>query len=124
MELPDMNTMIPVGAMIAMGTLILTIQKISKNFKKEREEHAAKILQHAKEEDALVKAKLEARIEKALAELKNLELSVNKDINHIKESYGNEIKNLGEKIESLRSDLRNQHAQLVDLLSEMIKNRE
>ena len=122
MEIPDMQTMIPVGAMIAIGTLILTMQKISKNFKKDRDEHAARILHSAKEEDALIKAKLEARVEKLSLELKTLESSVNKDIKHIKETYNGEIKNLGSKIEELRSELRNQHGQLVQLLSEMIKS--
>ena len=122
MEFFDMQTMVPVGAMIALGTLVLTIQKVLKNFKRDREENAAKILQAAKEEDALIKAKLEARIEKFAVELKNLEYNVSKDMDHLKETYNNEIKNLGSKIEELRSELRNQHGQLVQLLSEMIKN--
>ena len=122
MEMLDLSTMIPLGGLIALATLILTMQKISKNFKKDRDEHAAKILQAAKEEDSLIKAKLEARIEKVGAELKNFELNVNKDINHLRETYNGEIKNLGNKIEDLRSELKNQHGQLVQLLSEMIKS--
>lgn len=122
MEMLDLSTMIPLGGLIALATLVLTMQKISKNFKKDRDEHAAKILQAAKEEDSLIKAKLEARIEKVGAELKNLELNVNKDINHLRETYNGEIKNLGNKIEDLRSELKNQHGQLVQLLSEMIKS--
>ena len=122
MEMLDLSTMIPLGGLIALATLVLTMQKISKNFKKDRDEHAAKILQAAKEEDSLIKAKLEARIEKVGAELKNLELNVNKDINHLKETYNGEIRNLGLKIEDLRSELKNQHGQLVQLLSEMIKS--
>ena len=122
MEMLDLSTMIPLGGLIALATLILTMQKISKNFKKDRDEHAAKILQAAKEEDSLIKAKLEARIEKVGADLKNFELNVNKDINHLRETYNGEIKNLGNKIEDLRSELKNQHGQLVQLLSEMIKS--
>jgi uncharacterized protein YPO0396 len=122
MEFTDLQLYGSIGTMIAIGTLILTMQKISKNFKKDRDEHAAKILQSAKEEDSLMKAKLEARIEKVGAELKNLEFNVNKDISHVKDTYNGEIKNLGQKIEDLRSELKNQHGQLVGLLSEMIKH--
>lgn len=118
----DAQILVPVGSLIAIGSLVLTLQKIAKNFKKDREEHAAKILQQAKEEDALIKAKLEARVDKLSHELKTLQASVGKDIEHIKETYNGEIRNLGEKIEELRSELRNQHGQLVNLLSEMIRN--
>lgn len=109
-----------VGMAIALGTLVITLQKISKNFKKDRDEHAAKILQAAKEEDSLLKAKLEARIERISAEVKNLELSVNKDMDHLKETYSSEIKNLGEKIENLRDELRQQHSGLIELLTKIV----
>jgi predicted nuclease with TOPRIM domain len=120
MDFTDMQTMIPIGALIAIGTLVLTMQKIFINFKKEKEEQAAKILQQAKEEDALLKAKLEAKIEAFGVELKSLEVSVEKDMDHLRETYNNELKNLGSKIEELRSELRNQHGQLVQLLTKMI----
>ncbi len=122
MEIPDMNSMVSIGGLIAIGTFVLTLQKITKNFKKDREEDSARILQEAKEEDTLIKTKLEARIEALHAELKNLELSVNKDIHHIRETYNGEIRNLGSKIEELRAELRNQHGQLVQLLTKMIEH--
>lgn len=123
MEMPDVTTAIPLGLLIAVSGLLLTWQKIAKNFKKEREEDAAKIIQTAKEEDALIKAKLDAKIEKVEAEVKLLELSVNKDIGHLRETYNNEIKNLGNKIEELRSELRNTHGQLVQLLTTLIESK-
>jgi chromosome segregation ATPase len=123
MDFTDMTTMVPIGALIALGTLVLTMQKIYKNFKKDRDEHAAKILQAAKEEDALIKAKLEAKIEKLDMEIKSLEASVDKDMDHLKETYNNELRNLGSKIEELRSELRNQHGQLVQLLTKMVGGR-
>jgi uncharacterized membrane protein len=125
MEIPMPDTAISAGlaALVTISGLILSWQKIVKNAKKEREEQAAKILQAAKEEDALLKAKLEARVEKIDLQLKTLELNVNKDIGHLKETYAAEIKVLGEKIEALRDELRDQHSQMVTLLSKLIETK-
>jgi len=121
MDWTDLSTTVPIGLLIAVSGLILTWQKIVKNAKKEREEHSAKILQVAKEDDAILKAKLEARIEKIDAQLKNLELNINKDIIYIKEAYNAELKNLGSKIESLREDLSSQHSSLLALLTKLVE---
>jgi glycerol-3-phosphate dehydrogenase len=124
MDMTDMQTLLPVaGTITVIGTAWLTIRKIAKDAAKQKKEQAAEILHAAKEEDALLKAKLEARIESVKAQLSNLELNVNKDLTHLKETYSGEIKNLGQKIEELRSELKNQHGQLVTLLTEMIKKR-
>lgn len=119
-----MNITIPLAAVVTITSLIYTWQRIFKTAKRDRDEHAARILQSAKEDDNLLKAKLEARIEKIDAQVKNLELNVNKDINHLKETYSAEIKVLGEKIETLRDELRNQHSQMVTLLSKLIDAKE
>lgn len=124
MELPDMQNAISIGALIALGTLVLTMQKIWKNFKKDRDEQEAKILQQAKEEDALLKTQMEAKIEALKVKVETLEHGIEKDMEHLRETYNGEIRNLGSKIEELRSELRNQHGQLVQLLSKMIENRE
>jgi hypothetical protein len=124
MDFLDPQVSIPVGLVVAVSGLVLTWQKIVKNAKRDREEHAARILQAAKEEDSLLKAKLEARIEKFGAELKNLEFNINKDISHVRESYNTELKNLGEKIENLRTELSNQHSSLLALLTKLVdKNK-
>ena len=120
MEFTELQYYGAVGMAIAIGTLVLTVQKILKNIKKDRDEHAAKILQAAKEEDSLIRVKLEARIERLGAEVKNLEFSVNKDMTHLKDTYTSEIKNLGEKIETLRDELRQQHSGLIELLTKIV----
>jgi len=114
------------GLGIAMGvaTLVVTLQKVVKNFKKDREEHAAKILQEAKEEDNLLRIRLEAKITEIDAKVKNLETSVNKDIKHLQDVYSAEIKSLGEKIEVLRDELRDQHSQMVALLTKLVESKD
>lgn len=122
MELTDIQSLIPAaGAIATLGGAWLTIRKIAKDAAKQKREQAAEILHAAKEEDSLLKAKLEARIEAVKAQLANLEFNVNKDLEHLKETYSGEIRNLGQKIEELRSELKTQHGQLVTLLTEMIK---
>lgn len=120
MEWIDFQYYGALGVAIGVATLIVTVQKVFKNLRKEREEYAAKLMQSAKEDDALLKAKLEARIEKIDAQVKTLELSVSKDMAHLKETYSSEIKNLGEKIEALRDELRSQHSGLIELLTKIV----
>ena len=105
------------------GGAWLTIKKIARDAKKSEKERAAEILQEAKEADTATRLKMEAKYHDLEMKVKNLESSVEKDIGHLKETYNNEIKNLGQKIEELRSELRNQHGQLVQLLTEMVRDK-
>lgn len=123
MDMFDPQITISLGVLIAGSGLILTWQKIVKNAKKSKEEEAARIIQRIKEEDQNLKNKLEARIEKLDAQIKNLELNVNKDLSFVKESYKAELKTLGEKIEILRSELSSQYGSLVSLLSKLIDKK-
>lgn len=108
------------GATITLGTAYLTIKKILKSNKKDKEAEQAVILQEAKEHVAQVKKDLDIEIAQVKSDLKTLEESINKDMEHLRETYNGEIRNLGQKIEDLRSELRNQHGQLVQLLTKMI----
>jgi len=120
----DYQTIVPVGAAVsAIGGAYLTVRKIAKDAANARKEHERDFLRLAKEEDTLMKAKLEARIEGIRAELKNLELSVNKDLGHMKDAYSSEMKNLGEKIELLREELRSQHSGILTLLSKLVNKK-
>lgn len=124
MDASNLQSLLPAaGIVTTLGGAWLTVRKIAKDAEKSKKEQAAEILHAAKEEDALLKAKLEARIESVKAELANLQLNVNKDMEHLRETYNGEIRNLGQKIEELRSELKNQHGQLVSLLTEMIKKK-
>jgi CII-binding regulator of phage lambda lysogenization HflD len=123
LDIPDMQTVIPLGSIVVLSGLIYTWQKIAREARKSRKEDSAAILQQAKEEDALMKSKLEARIEKIDLQLASLELNVNKDITHLKDTYNSEIRNLGKKIEDLRDEVRATHGQLVQLLTTLIDNK-
>lgn len=123
------------GAMSTFLGALWTIRKLSRDLRRERDLESAKILQEAKEADSKLKAAWEAKRELHLQEvngkiksledrLNNLEESVTKDFAHVRETYNGEIRNLGDKIEDLRSELRNQHGQLVTLLGKMIDSRD
>ena len=111
------------GAVTAIGGAWLTVQKISKNIKKERQAEAFRIIKDAEEKDIILKEKLETKIEKLESELDNLRSNVEKDLGHVKETYTNEIKNLGEKIEEIRDQLNSQHAQLLTFLTKLIEKK-
>lgn len=123
------------GAVSAVGGAWITIRKINSDSKKQRDLEAAKILQSAKEEinrlkadikndRALKMAELESQISEVQKNLDSHKEVIEKDLQHIRETYNGEIRNLGQKIEELRSELRNQHGQLVGLLTKMIDSRD
>lgn len=117
------NLVSAAGMVITLGTAILTVMKVNRTIKKDREEQEAKILQSAKEEDALVRSQLEGKIKAQEIEISNMKEIFAKDIEHLRETHSGQIANLGEKIEQLRDELRRQHTQMVDLLSKLIDNR-
>lgn len=123
------------GAVTAVGGAWLTIIKLNASYRKQRDLEAAKILHSAKEEISktktailadrvLVQNRFEARLEALEQTVETNKESVEKDMQHIRETYNGEIRNLGQKIEDLRSELRNQHGQLVGLLTKMIENKD
>ena len=123
MEFGEIQYYGALGLALGIATLVVTLQKVFKNFRKERDEYAAKVIQAAKEDDAVIKAKLEAKIEALSVKINSLEASVNKDMAHLKETYTSEIKNLGDKIENLRDELRQNHSGLIDLLTKMVAKK-
>lgn len=108
------------GAITIIGTSYLTLRKIARDAAKAKKEQAAEILQAAKEEDAALKLKLTSKINELESQLEVLEKNIEKDMKYMKESYGAEIKNLGEKIENLRTDLSAQHGSLLALLTKLV----
>lgn len=112
------------GIITAVGGAWLTIRKITKDVERQKKVQNAAILQAAKEADSLLKAKIDSQIHDLQSEIKTIKEVHQKDIEHLRETYNGEIKFLGQKIEELRSEVRNQHGQLVQLLSKMIENRD
>lgn len=130
------QTLVPLAvAITTLGGAWLTIKKIARDAAKTKKEQAAEVLHAAKEADAEIRLKLDAKIDNKIqaldnkihaldAKVKNLEANVEKDLEHLRETYNGEIRNLGQKIEELRSELRSQHGQLVALLTKMIGERD
>jgi ABC-type phosphate transport system auxiliary subunit len=111
------------GSIITIGTIVTIGQKIVKNLRKSREERDAKILQSSKEEINSAKLKLESHIKEVEAKLETLKVTVEKDLEHIKDMNNAEIKALGEKIQELRDELKEGHTNLLNLLSDLIKRK-
>lgn len=107
----------------AIGSAYLTLRKIASDAEKHHKQHAAAILQAAKEADQSLKINLENRIHELELSLQNLKEDIDKDINHLKESYNVELRNLGEKIEALRDELRQQHSGILALLNKVIDKK-
>lgn len=110
------------GAITIIGGSWLTIRKIQKDADASKKALSDEILKSAKEELIKKELELQAKLDKLNTRVETLEESVEKDLHHLKETYNGELKNLATKIEDLRSELRNQHTQMVGLLTKMIDN--
>lgn len=121
----SISALLSVAAMItAVGTAWLTIRKVVKDAEKQKKIQSATILQSAKEADSILNTRLENKIHDLQSEMRVMKESHDKDLEHLKETYNGELKFLGQKIEELRSEVRNQHGQLVQLLSKMIEKND
>jgi uncharacterized protein YPO0396 len=120
-DIPFLQLLLPAaGAIATLGGAYLTIQNITKNLKEEKEKELGKVLSEAKEDLSILRTEMDNKINETNAKLRNLEINVNKDLDHLKETYNAEIRNLGAKIEELRDELRSQHGSLVTLLTKVI----
>lgn len=109
-------------AITVIGGAWITVRKITKSSEEEKQRHAAAILQIAKEEISEKEKSIESKLVALSTRIDTLETSVDKDLQHMRETYNSEIRNLGQKIEDLRGELRSQHTQMVQLLTTMIEN--
>lgn len=108
-----MGEAVTIGSIIvglgAIGGVIWTFVEIKDKFKKGLQEDLESQIKNQDSKITLLEQ-----------QIRSIEEMVNKDIIHLKESHSNEIKNLSEKIEELRDEVRNQHSQLVQLLSKLV----
>ena len=118
----DLNTAAGIAAgIVTVGTGIysgIRHYTLSRAIKKDRERKL--ILDQAKAELDKVEAELSNKIKDLEIELALAKEKVSQDFIHLKEVYNAEISNLGDKIESLRSDLQAQHSQMIELLTRLV----
>ena len=122
-----MSTLIDNGmlgtVLISLGTIgsvVWTFTRLKKNF---QDEIDAKTKNAIKLAEAAVDSKVqgvENQLEALKRDLENLETSVQKEISFVKATYNSEIKNLSDKIEHMRDELRSQHTNLLTLISKLV----
>lgn len=112
------------GAISLVGGAIVTVQKIIARNEAAKKQAEAKLLHEAKEAVNSVRRDMEGELKLVRQELDNLENSMNKDLGYMKEAYEGDMRALGDKIETLRDDVRNHHSQIITFLTEMLKKRD
>ena len=114
-------SLLAIAAMItAFGTAWLTVRKIARDAERSRKVQAASILQSAKEADLVLKEKLESKLHELEEKFHSLKEANEKDLAHHKETHSSDLKNLADKIEILRDELRAQSKNILELLTKMI----
>jgi len=111
------------GLATAVGVIFGGVRHIILISKRKKEEYRQAILSEAKEEAEKIIKNLEFKLKTLEDEFQVQKDSTNKDFQHFKETYNAEVKTLGEKIESLREDLMQQHQALVGLLTRLVDSK-
>jgi formylmethanofuran:tetrahydromethanopterin formyltransferase len=111
------------GAITAIGGVYTAVKKWIKHSADKKEKYKQDILSQARSETEKFKVELEEKIEKLETEIETQKQSIYKDIGFLKESYSNEIKNLTEKIDNLRDELKTQHTGILSLLTKLIDGK-
>lgn len=121
----DMSTTIGItaGVVSVSGGIYTAFRHITLGSAIKREKYKEEILKQAKEELNKIEFVLSDKIKKIEIELESQKLSVSKDLGHMREIYNAEIKVLGEKIDTLRSDLQDQHQSMVALLTKLVNSK-
>lgn len=110
-----------VAALSVVLGLLATIIKITRDIRKEREEENAKTLQQAKDFILIEVQNIKSEIINLENIIKNTEKSIDRDIEHVRETYNSEIKNLSDKVEQLREQITKSHSELISLISKMVQ---
>lgn len=124
LETIDLTTIGSIAAAFtAIGGAWLTLRRINRYSDKQKKDQRESVLKEAKEYDLQLRMKIDNKIHDLEIQLEVMRETHEKDLTHLRETYNGEIKFLGQKIESLREEVRLQHTQLVQLLSKMIERQ-
>jgi hypothetical protein len=104
----------------SIASVFLTAQKLIRHLKSEKEKEIEQVLDKAMAELQKEKTLLEMKIQACFDENERLKESLEKEIEFTRSSYEIEVKNLGEKIESLKEEVRSQNTQILNLLAKLI----
>jgi hypothetical protein len=110
----------PLGVVSAVFTTWYSILEVKKQLAKSHKITADKILQEAREQTELVKTHLESKINTLELEVSNLKSNIERDFLNLKETHSVELKNLSEKIELLREELKDQSKNVLNLLTRLV----
>lgn len=97
------------------------ILKIFREIKKAKKTHAEDILARAEEKTKEIEGKLISKINLLEIDVENLKASVKTDISNLKDNHAIELKNLSERIDNLREELRQQHTGILTLLTKLVE---
>ena len=111
------------GAITAIGGIYSGTRHILASSRRKKEEYRQSILNQASQEMAKIKSELEEKIKDLEVELAVQKENLSRDIGHMREIYNAEIKVLADKIDSLRTDLQDQHSTMVNLLTKLVNSK-
>ena len=121
----DPNILLEAAAAVvtAIGGIYAVLKKWYRHSQEKKAKYRQDILNEASSEAIKFKEELEEKIKKLETELDTQKQNIYKDTGYLKESHSNEIRNLTEKIEELREDLKIQHVGILNLLTKLIDTK-
>ena len=117
-----------IGAVIAalgsIGAVVVTFTNLKSSFKKEISKEIEDAVKAARISSEADMNAFNLRLDAISKEVENLEEKIDSDIENVKNVYNSELKSVAEKIEALRDQVREQHGQLVALLTTLVTNKD
>ena len=120
---PNIALEFTAGVITAVGGIYTAIKSWIKHSQAKKEVYKQDILKQVRGETDKIKEEFEDKLQKIEIELENQKQNIYKDIGYLKESHSIEIRNLTEKIEELREDLKIQHVGILNLLTKLVDNK-
>jgi polyhydroxyalkanoate synthesis regulator phasin len=121
MEIQDLQIVIPAAsAATALAGVAGAWFKAKKDIKAE----IAKDIQALKDHYKAEHEKVDLRLDAVRNEILGLEKKVERDIEHVRMTYNSEVRNLTEKVEGLREEVRQHHGQLLGLLAKLVSSED
>jgi chromosome segregation ATPase len=108
------------AAVSAIGGFIVGAAKMREGFKADVLEETTKAIELAKESGRHDMDMLRQDVEQLGKEIAGLDRSFQKEIVFIKDTYNGEIRNLSQKIDELREEIKSSNASLIELLGKLL----
>lgn len=118
----DISTLLgaSAAAIPAIGSIWVGYRHLRYSAQNKKDKERQAILEEAKQFDSTMREKLETKINSLETQVNALRDNVSRDFSSMKDSHTLELRNLSDKIEVLREELKDQSVGILNLLTKLV----